>query len=35
MANDSNITCVIYIDIPSKMLAKKKDGASKYEVAPV
>ena len=30
---DSNIICVVYIDIPRKRLAKKKDGASKYDVA--
>ena len=32
IAIESAITCVIYSDMPRKMLAKKKDSASESEV---
>ena len=34
IAIDVNIPCVIYTDMTSTGLANKKDGASKYGVAP-
>ena len=34
IAIDIYVPCVIYIDMPRTRLAKKKDGASKDEVAP-
>ena len=34
IAIDSDISCIIYTDMPRTRLGKKKDGASKDEVAP-
>ena len=34
IAIDRNIPCVVYTYMPMTGLAKKKDGASKYEVTP-
>ena len=33
IAIDSEIPCVIYVDLPMTRLAKKKDGASKDKVS--